>query len=111
MNIKQIALKIENAGGKIIGIVLNGIKLPKAKKTKEQRKDEFVKFRLKIKEKIDTTIENLKRKISQINQKLLEEPKTKEIKQEEIETSEKDVKENNLLEEKIEKNIEEKVSV
>ena len=42
---------IQNVGGKIIGVVLNKVKIKKAKKTKAQRKEEFNKFKLKVKEK------------------------------------------------------------
>lgn len=66
---------IQNVGGKILGVVLNKVKLPKVKKTKAQKKEEFAKFRLKVKEKINITIELIKRKFSSINQKLLEEAK------------------------------------
>lgn len=70
---------IQNIGGKIIGIVLNKVKLKKIRKTKAQRKEEFNKFKLRVKEKINLTIENIKKKIKEANQKLLEEPKKEEV--------------------------------
>lgn len=94
---------IQNVGGKIIGVVLNKVKIRKAKKTKAQRKEEFNKFKLKVKEKINTTIENIKRKIQEANQKLLEEAKIQEKSSEEvieIETAKKDNDEENKIVEK-----------
>lgn len=84
---------IQNVGGKIIGVVLNKVKIKKAKKTKAQRKEEFNKFKLKVKEKINTTIENIKRKIQEANQKLLEEAKNQEKSSEEVIEIETDKKE------------------
>ena len=66
---------IQNVGGKILGVVLNKVKLPKEKKSKAQRKEDFIKFKLKIKEKINFAIEKIKIRINKINQKLLEEAK------------------------------------
>ena len=67
---------IQNIGGKIIGVVLNRVKIKKPIKTKAQRIEEFNRFKLKVKEKINITIEVIKRKIQEANQKLLEEAKT-----------------------------------
>lgn len=109
---------IQNIGGKIIGVVLNKVKLKKEKKTKAQRKDEFNKFKLRIKEKINITIENIKRKIQESNQKLLEEAKkeekiVEEITEKSLETptiqvikenekiSKNEIKENDIISEKI----------
>ena len=109
---------IQNIGGKIIGVVLNKVKLKKEKKTKAQRKDEFNKFKLRIKEKINITIENIKRKIQESNQKLLEEAKKEEKIVEEItekkveiptiqvveeneKISKNEIKENDVISEKI----------
>ena len=93
---------IQNIGGKIIGVVLNKVKLKKVRKTRAERKDEFNKFKLRIKEKINITIETIKRKIQDSNRKLLEEAKT-----EEIENVKTDVVEEVLVQEnKIEENFE-----
>ena len=78
-DLKDAKKDIQNIGGKIIGVVLNKVKLRKIRKTKAQRKEEFNKFRLKVKERINLTIENIKRKIKDANQKLLEEPKKEEL--------------------------------
>lgn len=66
---------IQNVGGKIIGVVLNKVKLKKKRKTKKQFKEEFNRFKINIKERINSTIENIKKKIQETNKKLLEAPR------------------------------------
>ena len=91
---------IQNVGGNILGVILNEVKIKREKKTKKQRQEEFSKFKLKVKYKINETIEKIKKKLQDTNQKLLEEPKKEEteIKQEV----------SNIVEEKVENNKEEK---
>ena len=57
------------------GVILNEVKVKKETKTKKQRQEEFSKFKLKVKEKICETIEKIKKKIQDTDQKLLEEAK------------------------------------
>lgn len=76
---------IQNVGGKITGVVLNRIKLKKKKKTKEERKEDFAKFRLNVKDKVTSVKKYIKDKIIDSKQKLLTE-KTTEIVNEKEET-------------------------
>ena len=105
---------IQNVGGKIIGVVLNRVKIQKPRKTKAQRIDDFNRFKLKVKEKINTAIENIKRKIQEANQKLLEEGKKEaeqEDKKEEVVVPQETKKEEviTVSEKKEETNVEEKI--
>ncbi len=70
---------IQNVGGNILGIILNEVKIKKEKKTKKQRQEEFSKFKLKVKEKINDAIEKIKKKMQDANQKLLEEAKNETV--------------------------------
>ena len=79
---------IQNVGGKIIGLILNKVKVKKERKSKAQRKEEICKFRLMVKEKINKTIENIRKIFQDTNLKLLEESTKKEI---EIKEKEKNV--------------------
>lgn len=105
---------IQNVGGKIIGVVLNRVKIKKPRKTKAQRIDDFNRFKLKVKEKINIAIESIKRKIQEANQKLLEEGK-KETEQEDKKTEEvvpQETKKEEVItvsENKEEINVEEKI--
>lgn len=69
---------IQNVGGKIIGVVLNRVKLKKKKKTKAERKEDFAKFKLNVKDKVTTVKKYIKDRITDSKQKLLTE-KTSEI--------------------------------
>lgn len=93
---------IQNIGGKIIGAVLNKVKMKKIRKTKAERKNEFNKFKLRIKEKINITIETIKRKIQDANRKLLEEAKIEEIVETKTELIEEVPVQTNKVEEVIE---------
>lgn len=67
---------IQNVGGKITGVVLNRIKLKKKKKTKAERKEDFAKFRLNVKDKVTSVKKYIKDKIIDSKQKLLTEKTT-----------------------------------
>ncbi len=77
-SLSQAKKDIQNVGGNILGVILNEVKVKKEKKTKKQKQEEFSKFKLKVKDKINETIEKIKKKIQDTNQKLLEEPKKEE---------------------------------
>lgn len=81
-DIQKTKRDIQNVGGKIIGVILNKVKLRKDKKTRAQRKEEFIKFKLILKDKIKEIQEYIKKKIQDSNQKLLPEYNSVEEKQE-----------------------------
>lgn len=69
---------LQNVGGKITGVVLNKVKLKKKKKTKAERKEDFAKFKLNVKDKVKTVKKYIKERIIDSKQKLLTE-KTTEV--------------------------------
>lgn len=71
-DIKKAKRDIKNVGGNILGVVINKTKTLKTRKTKAQRREEFSKFRLKVKEKINQVKVFLKNKFKDSEQKLLE---------------------------------------
>ena len=64
---------IQNVGGRVIGVILNRTKMPKKKKTKAERKEDFARFRLKVKDTVKNLQNFIKDKIINSKQKLLEE--------------------------------------
>lgn len=69
---------IQNVGGKITGVVLNRVKLKKKRKSKTERKEDFAKFRINVKEKISAAKKYIKEKILDSKQKLLAEKTSEE---------------------------------
>lgn len=72
-DIQKAKRDIQNVGGRIIGVVLNKVKIKKEKKSFNQRKEEFVKFRINVKDKFREIKECIKNKLQGTNQKLLPE--------------------------------------
>lgn len=64
---------VQNVGGKIIGVILNKVKLKKTKKTLEERKEDFKNIKIKISKKISLVAKYIKEKINEPKQKLLTE--------------------------------------
>ena len=77
---------IQNVGGKITGVVLNKVKFKKKRKTKAERKEDFAKFRINVKEKLIAAKKYIKEKILDPKQKLLTEKAVEKINVEETET-------------------------
>ena len=92
---------IQNVGGNILGVILNEVKIKREKKTKKQRQEEFSRFKLMVKEKINGTIEKIKKKMQDTEQKLLDEAKKENVSEINEKSSNIVKKENNDKNEKI----------